>query len=212
MASPDSSQTTRLLEAVATRSRGAAERRGAFERLFERYRRQLLGVVRLRMPAPLRARMDPSDVVQEAYADAVARLPDYLARRPMPFRLWLRKTTQERLAKLTEHHFAARRSVAREIPMPEQSSILLARRLAITGLSVTQELSRREMIERLRQALTRLDAEDREILVMRYLEHLANQDIAALLEIDPAAASRRHGRALIRLGRLLRELGVGGVE
>ena len=47
---------------------------------------------------------------------------------------------------------------------------------------------------------------------MRYLEHLANQDIAALLEIDPATASRRHGRAILRLGRVLRELGVGGPD
>ena len=206
MTHADSAETARLLEEVAAR------KQGAIERLFDRHRRNLLGVVRLRMPAPLRARMDPSDVVQEAYADAIARLPDYLSRRPMPFRLWLRKTTQERLAKLTERHLAAKRSIAREVPLPDRSSILLARRLAVGDVAASRELSRRERIDDLRHALSRLAAEDREILVMRYLEQLTNQDVAAVLEIDPAAASRRHGRALMRLGRILRELGDGGAD
>jgi hypothetical protein len=39
----------------------------------------------------LRPRVDPSDVVQEAQLDAFRRLADYLQRRPVPFRLWLRK-------------------------------------------------------------------------------------------------------------------------
>ena len=145
MTAIDSTQTALLLDQVAAKSRGA------FERLFEHHRRDLIGLVRLRMGVPLRARLDPSDVVQEAYADAVARLPDYLARRPMSFRLWLRKTTQERLAKLAEHHLAARRSVSREVPLPDRSSLLLARRLVVSGISGSDELSRREMVERLRQ-------------------------------------------------------------
>jgi len=206
MALSDSSQTRRLLDEVA------AGDREAFERLFERHRRDLVGLVKLRVGKPIRSRLDPSDVVQEAYADAVARLPDYLARRPMPFRLWLRKTAHERLIKLNEHHRYARRSVKREVPIPKRSSALLARRLVVSGLTVSQDLSRREMAERVRQALARLTDEDREILTMRYLEHLENQEIAALLEIDPAAASRRHGRALMRLGRVLREFDVGGSD
>jgi RNA polymerase sigma-70 factor (ECF subfamily) len=186
--------------------------RDAFERLFDRHRRQLLGAVRLRMRPALRARIDPSDVVQETYVEAIARMPDYLARKPMPFGLWLRKTARERLIKLDEHHRAARRSPRREVPLPARSSLLLAERLVEVAPPASREVSRRETAQRVRQALAQLNDDDREILLMRYLEHLSNQEIAALLDIDPAAASRRHGRALMRLEKTLRQLGLGEVE
>ena len=43
-----------------------------------------------RMDRRLTARLDPSDVVQEALADGVRDLPDYLTTRPMAFYPWLR--------------------------------------------------------------------------------------------------------------------------
>src|ERR1700686_1763583 len=76
----------------------------AFEELFARHRAYLHQVVALRLDARLRPRIDPSDVVQEAQLEAFRRLDDYLQRRPMPFRLWLRKTTYERLLMLERFH------------------------------------------------------------------------------------------------------------
>jgi RNA polymerase sigma-70 factor (ECF subfamily) len=190
----------------------AAGRPEAFDRLFDRHRRHLLGVVKQRISPSLQARVDPSDVVQEIYIQAASQLQDYLARRPMPFRLWLRKTVQQRLRKLTEHHAAARRSNEREEPLPNRSSVLLARRLVGIVPSASREASDRERAHRVRQALQRLNDDDREILLLRYLEQISNQEIAFLLEIDPATASRRSGRALIRLGRILHSMGIGEVE
>jgi len=96
--SPDSSETTRLLEQVRDGDRDA------FEKLFARHRPYLRQVVSLRLDPKLRARVDASDVVQETHLEAVRRLPDYLKRRPMPFRLWLRKTAYERLLMIERHH------------------------------------------------------------------------------------------------------------
>ena len=95
---PDSDETQQLLD------RAGVGDPAAFEELFARHRDFLCLVVRLRMDARLRVRVDPSDVVQEAQADAFRRLRDFLDRRPMPFRLWLRKTTQERLLKVQRAH------------------------------------------------------------------------------------------------------------
>src|SRR5437870_4613767 len=87
-----------------------------------------------RGPPGVSARLYPSDVVQEAHLDAFRRLRDFLERRPMPFRLWLRKTTQERLLKVQRRHLeAGRRDAGREVPLPEQSSVLLAERLMAGG-------------------------------------------------------------------------------
>jgi RNA polymerase sigma-70 factor (ECF subfamily) len=195
---PDSDETRQLLD------RAGVGDPAAFEELFARHRDFLCLVVRLRIDDRLRARVDPSDVVQEAQADAFRRLRDFLDRRPMPFRLWLRKTTQERLLKVQRAHLeAGRRDAGREVPLPEQSSLLLAGRALTSGSTPSQRLDRSETARRVREAVAALPETDREVLLMRNFEGLSNQEVAYLIGLDPATASKRHGRALLRLRQVL---------
>src|SRR5206468_187588 len=93
----------------------------------------LLLMVELRLGAGLRGRIDPSDVVQEAQLEAARRIDDYLARRPMPFHVWLRQTTYENLLRLRRRHATAEcRSVRREIPLPDTSSDVAGRLMGRT--------------------------------------------------------------------------------
>jgi RNA polymerase sigma-70 factor (ECF subfamily) len=200
---PDTAETDRLLRRAQTGDRQA------FEELFARYRTYLRQVIAVRLDSKLRGRLDPSDVVQEAQADAFRRLPDFLSRQPMPFRLWLRKTAYERLLKLREQHIeAARRSVDREVRLPDRSSFLLAQQLLGKGSTPSHHFSRKEIARRINHALGQLPEPDREILLMRHHEDLSYDEIGALLEIDPAAARKRYGRALLRLQNLLTETGL----
>jgi RNA polymerase sigma-70 factor (ECF subfamily) len=156
------------------------------------------------MDRRLRARVDPSDVVQEAQLEAFRRLPDFLERRPMSFRLWLRKTAQERLIKLRRLHLgAARRDARREAPSPDASALFLARQLLANGPTPSQDAAGRERARRIREAVERLAEGDREILVLRNLEELSNEESAEVLGVKPAAASQRYGRALLRLRKAL---------
>src|SRR5437764_9578919 len=101
--------------------------RGALDQLLARHRRYLLEVVDLRMDQKMRARIDPSDVVQEAQLEAARRIAEYLSREPMPFHIWLRKTAYENLLRLRRQHVEADcRTVDREIPLPDNSSAMLA--------------------------------------------------------------------------------------
>ena len=208
--SPDSEETIRLLEQVR------AGDRQAFERLFERHRTHLRQLIEGRTDSRLRARIDPSDVVQETHLEAFRRLADYLERQPMPFHLWLRKMAYERLLNLRRDHVtAARRSVTREVPLPDPLSLQLARRLLPGGSShgsPAARLARGELAAQMRQALAQLPDDDREILLLRYLDNLSNQECAALLEITPATASKRHGRAILRLHKVLLAMGLRGSE
>jgi RNA polymerase sigma-70 factor (ECF subfamily) len=200
---PDSEETRGLLQ------QAQAGDRLAFERLFERHRSYLVDVVAARLDPSIGARVDPSDVVQEAQLEAFRRLPDYLVRRPMPFRLWLRKTAQERLVMLRRRHLGAQgRSMRREVPLPERSSLLLARPFLAAGSTPSRQLGRNELARRVRQAVSRLPEADQEILLLRAYEGLSNQEVAYLFDIDPATASKRHGRAVLRLHRLLLEAGL----
>jgi RNA polymerase sigma-70 factor, ECF subfamily len=183
---------------------------GARQQLLARHRDRLRRMVAVRLDPRLAARVDPSDVVQEALIEADRKLADYLEHRPVPFYPWLRRLAWERLVKLHERHVRAkRRSVLREEPgilaLPEDSAVLLAQRLAGEESSPSRGLLRREMQERVRAALARLAAGDREVLVLRYLEQLATAEIAAVLAIGEGAVKMRHRRALDRLSRLLTE-------
>src|SRR5687768_10163336 len=99
---------------LASASRGDPSARG---RLLERHRPRLKRMVSVRLDRRMAARVDPSDVVQEALLDAAGRLDEYLRERPIPFYPWLRRLAAGRLADAYRRHVrAARRSVGREEP------------------------------------------------------------------------------------------------
>ena len=201
---PDSAETTALLEQA---------RQGhqlAFDALLRRHRDDLHAFVSLRFDARLTGRADPSDVVQEALAEAARRMEDYLDRRPMPFRLWLRKTASERLIDLRRHHRRGRRSIDREEALPERSSLILARPLLSGAASPSREAEAREFAERVARAVASLSEADQEVLLMRHGEGMPFEEVACLLGIDATAARKRFGRALIRLQGVLEQQGLLG--
>ncbi len=200
---PDSAETQQLL------TQAQQGGRATFDRLFSRHRSFLRRVIELRLDSQLRSRIDPSDVVQEAHLEAFRRFADYLRRKPIPFRLWLRKTACERLIMIRRQHIdALRRSVGRELPFPNSSSVQLAQHALATGPSPSQQFGQWEMARQVRQMVAQLSKTDREILLMRNFEGLSYRETAKILDIDPAAARKRHGRALLRLHRLLTESGL----
>src|SRR5437763_1411592 len=88
----------------------------ARRQLLDKHRRRLRRMIALRLDRRLAARVDPSDVVQEALADAGRKLDGYLRDRPLPFYPWLRQLAWERLVKLHRRHTAGKRDVARGEP------------------------------------------------------------------------------------------------
>jgi RNA polymerase sigma-70 factor (ECF subfamily) len=68
-------------------------------------------MVALRLDSRLSARIDASDVVQEALTVAAQRLADYERERQLPFYPWLHRLTSERLATVHRQHRRASRSV-----------------------------------------------------------------------------------------------------
>src|SRR5262245_52960932 len=76
----------------------------ALNALFERYRERLRRMVELRLDPRLQARVDASDVIQDAYLEVTQRLEEYLAEPKLPLFLWLRLVVGERLVTLHRHH------------------------------------------------------------------------------------------------------------
>jgi RNA polymerase sigma-70 factor (ECF subfamily) len=180
----------------------------ACQELFARYRERLRLMVAVRLDRRLAARVDASDVVQEALADAARGLAEYLMRRPVPFYPWLRRLAWERLLELNRRHiYAGKRSVTREeagdLALPDASVFALACRLLAGGSSPSSRLKREELRGQVHAALAALAPTDREVLVLRHLEHLSMKEIAAVLGTSEGAVKVRHLRALARFRDLL---------
>jgi RNA polymerase sigma-70 factor (ECF subfamily) len=188
----------------------------AGQELLHRHRGRLRQMIAVYLDRRLAARVDPSDVVQEALADAARGLAGYLREPPLPFYPWLRQFAWQRLLRLQRHHIRAqRRSVEREVhwdpAMPDRSADELADRLLASGTSPSRRLIQDELRRRVQVAMGRLSDRDREILVMRHLEEMSAGEIAAVLEISEGAVRVRLLRALTKLRNLLDDQGsVGG--
>ena len=190
-------------ELIEQASRGDSPAR---QQLLARHRDTLKQMVRVRMDRRLAARVDPSDVVQEALAEAAQKLYGYLRDRPVPFYPWLRRLAWEHLVRLHQRHlYATKRSVLREeVPaLPGESAMELARRMLGSTSSPSRHLLRKELRRRVQDALDQLSERDREVLVLRYLEGLSVQETAAVLATTEGAVKVRHLRALERLRGLL---------
>jgi RNA polymerase sigma-70 factor (ECF subfamily) len=196
----EESETDETSELLDRARQGDAE---AFDRLFGRHREGLRRVVARRLDRSLRGRLDPSDVVQEAQMEALKRLSDYLGRRPMPFRDWLFRTAVQRLFKLRRHALAARRDVGREQSLTVSGANTGASPRLGHGTTPSQQFAERERSARLARLLKNLSDTDRTILELRVIEGLPYEEVGRRLEIEPAAARKRYGRALLRLRSLL---------
>jgi RNA polymerase sigma-70 factor (ECF subfamily) len=176
---------------------------------FARYRDRLRRMVKLRLDRRLQGRVDPSDVLQEAYLDVARRAADYAANPTMPFYLWLRFLTGQRLLAIHRQHLGTRmRDAGQEVSLhrgalPQASSVSLAAQLLGRLTSPSLAAIRAEMQVRLQDALNGMDPMDREVLTLRHFEELSNAETAAVLGLQKAAASNRYIRALKRLREVL---------
>lgn len=205
MSSSESNLVERLMERIR---QGDGQ---AIDQLLAAYRMRLKSLVRVRLDPRLQARIDPSDVVQETMLVASKEIVEYAQTQTVPFYPWLRRIACQRISDLHRRHVRTQgRSVRREqvgsLAWNDHSASLLADQLIASQTSVSQRAAREERHERVRQALQRLSAAHREVLVLLYLEHMPLVDAAAVLKSSPEAVRSRHRRALQKFGRLVAQL------
>jgi RNA polymerase sigma-70 factor (ECF subfamily) len=207
----DTSETDRLLQQAA---QGDEQVLG---KLLTQHQERLRRMVALRLDRRLHGRIDPSDVIQEAYLEASVRLPDYLRNPSMPFFLWLRFIAGQKLVALHRHHLSVQmRNAAQQVALyhgslPAASSAALAAQLLGHDTRASEAAIRAEMKIRVQEALDSLDRLDREVLALRHFERLSRAEIAQVMGISESAAAKRHIRALERLKRTLGQ-SPGGLE
>lgn len=198
--------------ALLERARLGDER--ALSELFHQHEPRLLRMVELRLDPALRARMDPSDVLQDVWVEAARRFGEWCQQDALALHVWLRLLTSQALAQAQRRHLGAHmRDALREARAREGRAGLCTRStadaLVASATSPTQAVQREELRQRVLAALEELDEIDREIVALRHLEGLSNEEAAAELAIEPKTASKRFMRALARLRPALRAIEPG---
>ena len=184
----------------------------AFVGLFESLRDRMRRLVHFRMDRRVRGRVDPEDVIQEAFLDARARLSHFIDGDFPGFFFWLRMVVAQTLSRTHRAHLGAQiRTVEREVspglgPDLPDTSASLSYHLMAQVTSPSRALDRDERSERLHQALQAMSPLDREIIALRHFEELSNSETATLLQLRPQTASQRYVRAMERLHRILQRL------
>ncbi len=184
----------------------------ALGELLAEQRERLRRMIALRLDRRLQGRVDASDVIQESFLEAASRLDEFLVNPSVPFYVWLRFLTVQKLAETNRHHFGAQmRSVGREVSLyrgayPAATSAALAAHLLGHFTRPSEAAVRVENKLQLQEALNSMEAVDREVLALRHFEQLSTSETAQVLGISEEAIKKRHIRALKRLKDALAQM------
>lgn len=202
----DSSQVSDVLH------RAAGGDQEALRALFAHHHDRLKRMVHLRLSRRLAARVDDSDVLQEAYIEVAGRLNEYLREPSLPFFLWLRHMTGLKLAEVHRRHLRTQLCDAdREVTLhrgglPLADSLSLAAQLLGSMITPSQAAVRAETRLLVQEALNGMDLIDREVLALKHFEQLSTSEIAKVLGLSNAGAGSRYLRAIKRLRVILEQI------
>ena len=179
----------------------------AFGRLLEVYRNYLTLLARYQIGRRLQGKADPSDVIQETFLEAHRDFARFRGRTEAELVGWLRQILAGTYANLVRRYLGTpRRDVRLECDMAaelDRSSRLLDGALVAPGSSPSQRAARRDQAVLLADALERLPADYRDVLVLRHLEDLSFPEVARRLGRSLDSVKNLWARALARLRHAL---------
>lgn len=169
--------------------------------LVEKNRDRLKRLVIFRLDKRIAGRVDPSDVIQEAFTEASTRWDEFVQDQKVEPFIWLRFLVCQKIVTIHRHHLGrGKRDANREVVFDafDTSESILAH-LAESATSPSLKVAKLEGQQKLIDALKLLDPIDQEVLALRHYEGLNNAEVAQALQLTPSAASKRYIRALERL-------------
>jgi RNA polymerase sigma-70 factor (ECF subfamily) len=183
--------------------------RQALAELFSLYRPRLWRMINFRLHPRLQGRVDPDDVLQDAWLMAVNRIDYFLRDASHSSFIWFRMIVNQTLVELHRHHLGAeKRNAARDVSAhsawaSESTSSSMAFHLSGHLTSPSSAVNRAELARQLDTILQGMNEVDREVLALRHFEELSNGETARVLNMSEQAASGRYIRALGRLKQIL---------
>jgi RNA polymerase sigma-70 factor (ECF subfamily) len=206
---PEECMPEELAETALIRKRLLSGDRQALAGLIDQHRQRLWRIVYFRLDSRMAGRVDPDDVLQDAFLDASLRLPHYSEQRQFSPFVWLRMIVGQTLIDVHRRHLVAQQRDASREAAPRFHGFLNTTSVSLTAClpgqftSPSQTVMQSERTDKLREAIESLEPIDQEVLALRHFEELTNKEIAEVLGIEQKAASIRYVRAVAHLKEIL---------
>jgi RNA polymerase sigma-70 factor (ECF subfamily) len=178
------------------------------EALFPECRPRLFAWLARRIPPALRQRLDPEDVLQEAFVRALRDRHD----RPTDIspRAWLYGVVRDCYLEHWERHTRGCRDHRRDEPWPDHSSLAHDLERAASLTTPSEAAARAEERRRVLEVVRSLGPEDRALLEWHWWEGFSHAETAAVLGVSEDAARQRYCRAFRRFAALWRQANPDG--
>ena len=173
--------------------------REALGELYSRYGARLLAFIRMRIGGDLRARVESRDILQAALMKSFQRLAQFEGGDGATLMGWLMRIAENEIRDQVDYQHRQRRDVSAAVPIDAGGVDLAAQaRSAFSEAVVSEEA------ERLGAALESLDADHREVIVLRKLEELSFKEVALRMGRTEDACRMLLARAMVALTLQLR--------
>ena len=182
---------------------------GARDLLFTRYRHYLWLLAQAQIGGKLRARCDPSDLVQQTLLEAFRDFAGFAGAHEAELLAWLRQILAHNLFNEARHQGAQRRDAARQVSLDEvqagldRSSVVLGRCLAANVPSPSRAAGEREAAVHLADTLARLPKDYQTVLMLRVFEGLPAEEVAERMNRTAGAVRMLQLRALTALREMM---------
>jgi len=192
------SQKTQELVVLAKGGDNSAQ-----DRLCRVYGEKVRRIVRLRMGAKLRSKLESMDLVQDALMCALRDLGDFTYRNEGDFLRWLTKIAENRLRDNIDKLHTEKRDVRREIRLDDRERTTRGGFVGTVGpIEATTPsviLSRKEDLDKLEKAMDTLRPEYREVIMLAKIEELSYSQIGDRLGKSIGAVKMLVSRAKMAL-------------
>ena len=205
MCESDSSGSA-LIE-LLERARGGDD--AARDELFSRCRNYVRLLARVHIESWLQAKVDPSDLVQQTLLEAYRGLDGFQGQTEGEWLAWLKQILKHNATDYIRHYKGtAKRRIQREVPMelPGDGSSLFRLDPAARSETPSQLVMQHEHEIQLAEAVSRLDEDYQEVILLRNVQRLSFNEVAERMDRSRPAAQMLWLRALRKLKEQLQDV------
>ena len=170
----------------------------------EQFRPYLCVLARMHLDRRLWSKVDPDDLVQATFQEALEHWDQFLGNGHIELKGWLRQMLLHNAWDAVRHYQQQKCDVNLERPLDHSSSRLMLS-LAADQSTPSQRVSRSEELALLAEALLELSAEQQEAVILHHLHGMKLAEVAANMERSVEATAGLVHRGLKRLRERMRE-------
>jgi RNA polymerase sigma-70 factor (ECF subfamily) len=167
------------------------------------YGERIRRIIRLRMGAEIRPRLDSMDLVQDALVSALGGLKDFTYTNEGDFLRWLARIIQNQLRDNLDKIYTNKRDIRKEVRIenygPTTGVGFIGNPGPIQATTPSVIMSKKEDLDKLEKAIDQLKPNYREVIVLAKIEGLSYKEIADKLGKSINSVAHLLSRAMLAL-------------